>query len=211
MVWKDDLIIEDTPTTYAGFLDKICTFEINFSSMLLFYFPLCHFKNPHEMFDLRLYLDNKHFPQHFMFANFQCLRCGLCCKNYECVEVEEEQVKKWISENREDIMKHADIIDSPNGHFHTEIVPRSWTGCPLCRKVQGKPYYSCRIHMDKDSLPVCKAYLCSKSVPVAHINYKDIDELIQIIGLNAYYSLIERDWGEEFDFSNSEVKTHRKI
>lgn len=210
MVWKDNFIVGNEIKTYEGFSDEFAKIQAVLSTIILFYFPLCNFKTPEDMFRLRFYLNDKHFPQHFVFANFQCLRCGLCCKNYEDVEVEEEQIRNWTLENREDILKYVDIIPLQDGHIHAEIVPPSWTGCPLCRKARGKPYYSCKINYAKSHVPVCKAYLCSKSIPVAHIDYKNVDELINIIGLESYYSLIERVWGEEFDYSVSEVKTHKK-
>lgn len=198
MVWKNNFMVEDTLKTLEGFLDEITSFA--------------YFKNPKDIFRLGVYLDEKHFSKHFVFANFQCLRCGLCCKNYECVPVEKSQVIRWKLEGREDILKYVVIYGRlENGYGVAEIYPRGITGCPLCRKVKGKPYYYCKIHSAKKYLPVCKAYLCSKSIPVAHLNYNDIDELIQMIGLEGYYSLIERGWGEEFDYSRCEVKTHKKL
>jgi hypothetical protein len=80
----------------------------------------------------------------------------------------------------------------------------------MCRKATGKPYYKCRIQAAKEHLYVCKTYLCSKAIPVAHINFKDIDDLIRTIGLKAYYALVEKDWGEEFDYSRSEFNTHKR-
>jgi len=73
----------------------------------------------------------------------------------------------------------------------------------LCRKTTGKPYYYCRIQSAKKNIPVCKAYLCSKPLPVAHLNYEDVDELIELIGVDRYY--------EEFDYSACELKTHKKL
>ena len=78
------------------------------------------------------------------------------------------------------------------------------------RKVRGKPCYYCRIEEAKEFLPISRAYVCSESVPVAHLNYKDTDELIEIIGLDAYYTFVEREWGEDSDYSNCTVKTHGK-
>jgi len=42
------------------------------------------------------------------------------------------------------------------------------------------------------------------------LNCKDIDELIEIISLDAYYAFVEREWGEDSDYSNCTVKTHGK-
>lgn len=196
MVWKDNFLVEDTPTTIEGFLDD---------TKMLF----CYFKSFKDMMYIGLYyLNEKNFPKTFIFGNFQCLRCGLCCKNYECVPVMPELIRKWESERREDILRYVFVLRDEKGNIFAEIYPRGMTGCPLCWKVRGKPYHSCKIQRDKHFLPVCKAYLCSKSIPVAHLNYKDVEELIGIIGLEEYYTLIERDWGEEFDYSKCWVKTH---
>ena len=105
-------------------------------------------------------------------------------------------------------MQYVVIDRHPRGLVYAQIHPRSFTGCHLCRKVRGKPYRYCKIQSAKDHLPICKAYLCSKSIPVAHLNYKDVDELIEMIGIHGYYSLIERSWGEQFDYLGCEIKTH---
>jgi len=191
---------------------KESSFElVTFEGFMDDFFPYCSFKYSLDIFRVGTYLDERNFPKNLVFANFQCLRCALCCKNYDCIEVDGEQIMKWEAEGREDILKHMWVLKLPDGFVHGEICANSWRGCPVCRKVTGKPYYYCRIHATKDHLPVCKAYLCSKSIPVAHLNYKDIDELIEMIGLKGYYSLIERDWGEEFDYSKCELKTHKKL
>ena len=36
-----------------------------------FNFPLIHFKDPRDIFKIGLNLDEKDFPQHYIFANFQ--------------------------------------------------------------------------------------------------------------------------------------------
>ncbi len=210
MVWKDNFLVGSVPTTMDAFLYRHTRLglELSFAGDPISQFSLYYSKHPKDVFHLRFYLDEKHFPRHLVFGNFHCLRCGLCCRNYECVPVLGEQVEKWISEDREDILKRVWHIQLPGGHVKAEIVD-GWLGCPLCRKVRGKPYYYCRIEDAKAFLPICKAYVCSKSIPVAHLNYRDIEELIEVIGLDAYYALIERDWGEEFDYSNCPRKTHR--
>lgn len=196
MVWKTNLFVEDKPITFEGFLSDVFGFFSDFSLR-------AYFKDPKEVFKLGSYLDEKHFPKHVIFANFQCLRCGLCCKNYDCVQIAEELILKWQIEDRQDVLRHLDKDLS-------EIFSDSWTGCPLCRKVRNKSYYVCRINSEKEFIPVCKAYLCSKSVPVAHISFRDVDELIGMIGLERYYALIEKDWGEDFDYSKSEYKIHKR-
>lgn len=195
MVWKSNFLVDGMPTTIEGFLDE--------------YFPLCYFKNLKDIFYSNLYVGRKNIPKHFVFANFQCLRCALCCKNYDAVQVFPEQIKKWESEGRDDILKYIWALPRKNGTiFVAEICSHDLGGCPLCRKVRGTPYYYCGIRSAKKNLPACKVYLCSKSLPVAHLNYEDVEELIKIIGLESYYALIERDWGEQFDYSACELKTH---
>jgi hypothetical protein len=166
--------------------------------------PRASFKDQRDIFRVSHYLDEKHFPQHILFANFQCLRCGLCCKNYDLVEVARELILDWMFEGRWDALKRVDVE-------RNEIWSASWLGCPFCRKVRNKPYYGCKINSSKKYLKECKTYLCSKSIPVAHLNFRDIDELIELIGMRSYYALIEKDWNEDFDFSKAERKTHRRI
>lgn len=64
--------------------------------------PWIYFKNPsdyiHSIFhilkdtwNIVLDLEDKKkiaiFPRHFIFLNIQCLRCGLCCRNYESPDI----------------------------------------------------------------------------------------------------------------------------
>jgi len=211
MVWKDNLLVDGKPTTFEGFLDDVFGISVDKGSFHLADFRFCHFKRPEDAFNIGRHLDAKHFPRHFLFANLQCLRCGLCCKNYESIEISSrERVEEWEIEGRKDVLDHLDIMIDEPSLFHAEIFSESWTGCPMCRKATGKPYFNCRIQSAKEHLHVCKAYLCSKSIPVAHINYEDIDDLIRIIGLKDYYALVEKDWGEEFDYNRCEFKTHKK-
>jgi hypothetical protein len=213
VVWKENFLVDGDPITLEGFLDKFFTFIVRPRAMdfTLFHFRLIHFKDIRAVYNMCLHLDEKRFPKHFVFANFQCLRCGLCCKNYESIEVYREQIEEWELEGREDILKHVWALEDNGRVIYGEVFSSSWRGCPFCRKVTGKPYYYCRIQAAKKNIPVCKAYLCSKSVPVAHLNYKDVEELIELIGVSGYYALIERDWDEEYDYSRCELKTHKKL
>jgi hypothetical protein len=209
MVWKSNLFVGETPKalerrikiegfrSFEGFLRDIFGYFDDFSNTT-------YFSDPRDAFRIGGFLDDKHFPKHIMFANFKCLRCGFCCKNYDSIEVARELIIDWRREGRNDILKYVD--DSI-----CEIQSRSWTGCPFCRKATGKPYYNCKIHSYKERITACRPYLCSKSVPVAQINFGDVDELLTFIGLERYYELIEKDWGEVFDYSKSDVKTHKRI
>ncbi len=163
--------------------------------------------DPQALFQLGLHLDEKHFPKHIIFGNFQCLRCGLCCKNWEGAQIRRLQALEWKEMGRNDILKHIRIPK----YGDAEAVPKSYNlTCPFSRKVSKQPYYSCKIYNWRDGLPICKVYLCRKSLPIAHINYESIDDLIQIIGLKEYYALIERNWNEAFDFDDQPNKTHRR-
>ena len=208
MVWKPTLFVAETMAlknrtsikgfiTFDGFVREVFGYFNDFSNSAFF-------KDPRDVFKLGNFLDSEHFPKHIMFANFQCLRCGLCCKNHDCVQVADELIRDWQIEERCDILSYVDSE-------LCEIQSSSGNGCPFCRKVKSKPYFACKIHPFKDRIVDCRPYLCSKSLPVSHINFRDVDELIEVLGLEEYYGLIEKDWGEIFDYSKSAIKTHKPI
>jgi len=124
--------VDGDPITLEGFLDDVFGLNLMVLGFDYFHFCLGYFKDPKGIFKIGVYIDEKHFPKHYLFANFQCLRCGLCCKNYECVPVEKEQVEKWKLDNRHDILR---FIISTDSKFIPELYPRGRIGCPLCRKV----------------------------------------------------------------------------
>lgn len=145
---------------------------------------------------------NSRFPRHFFFANFQCLRCGKCCKHYMPVKVHSSEIRKWTNRFRRDILEHVwcfrkrgyctervsedSCVDCEHSvrYIESKSVDK---GCPFLRRVGGKPYYECCIH---DLAPeTCLGYLCQKSLPVAHLKWKDVDELIGKIGLSGYTEL----------------------
>lgn len=200
MVWKSNLLIDGEMFTYDRFLLD----EQYFGSFDAFH-SRAFFKDKKDAFRLGLYLDSKHFPKHLFFANFQCLRCGLCCKNSNTFQISDRIILKWKSQRREDILEY---VDEELKEIYAYPI---WAGCHFCRKFRNKHYYGCKVHRDKEHILDCKVYLCSKSLPIANINYKDIDELIELIGVSGYYALIERKWNEIFDYSTSEYKTHRQL
>jgi len=143
---------------------------------------------------------NDRFPKHFCFANFQCLRCGQRCNDQRVVRTED--IRRWFNEERFDILEHVycyekgdfcgaiTYIDPCNNCSTTSkdiVTNRPSARCPFVRKVRNKPYYKCRIHGTKTE--ECAGYLCMKSVPVAHLNWNDVDELIAMIGLEKYLDL----------------------
>lgn len=146
---------------------------------------------------------NHRFPQHFCFANFQCLRCGQLCNDGRVVETED--IRRWLDEGRSDILEHVcccsknvfcgelvgtDPCDDCSMTIK-EIVADTNGRCPFVRKVRNKPYYKCRIHDTKTE--ECSGYLCMKSVPVAHLNWNSVEELISMIGLEKYLDLARQD------------------
>jgi hypothetical protein len=155
------------------FLERGWNYFKDFKDM---FFHGCHF------------LDEKMFPSHFLFANFQCLRCVECCKHYDCIEVTEEQIENWEVEGRYDILRYVDtdLKEIVSEDFEGD---RTYQGCPLCKKARNKPYYGCRIHDNKPQ--GCRGFLCRKSIPVSHINYQDVEDLIKKIGLERYLKLVE--------------------
>jgi len=194
MVWKENIWFDGNPHPFFVFLNE--------------YFPNADYDDPRELFHHMISLQLKRFPRDIIFANFQCLRCGLCCKNYEGADIFGDLEEKLKSDGKEHLLKYIWIVRCKDGAIGGTI-PTARGSCTLCRKAYSKPYYHCRINDYKEYLPTCSAYLCSKSLPVAHLNYNDIDELIELLGLEEYDKLIRRDWGEEFDWSHVEVKTYR--
>jgi hypothetical protein len=193
MVWKDSLWVDDDVMTFTRFLDR--------------YLPSFWSRDPREAVRALMWTDYKRRPRDVIFANFICLRCGLCCSNHDGARITAGLEEKLMADGKRDLLKQVIIkkgLSEPVGD--TRVTRRG--SCTLCRKSRGKPYYYCRVHEYKDFLPACRGHLCSKSLPVAHLRHGDVEELISMIGLDEYYSLIERDWGEEFDWSRSMVKTH---
>lgn len=91
-------------------------------------------------------------------------------------------------------INHSDLVEPCEDCDNAikEIVTDSYSGrCPFVRKVRNKPYYECRIH--DTSTEECRGYLCEKSLPVAHLNWIDVEDLIQRIGLKQYRSLTKRE------------------
>ena len=203
-MWKDNVWFNESISPFYMFNNK--------------YFPNSYFKDIKEHFHLMFNLHSlklisqniNSFPREIMFANFQCLRCGLCCKNYEGADIFGDLEERLMNDGKENLLDYIWIKKFKDGAIGSTI-PTLMGSCTLCRKVRNKPYYYCRIHEYKDFLPTCKSYICNKSFPVAHLNYDDIDSLIKMIGIYEYYSLIERDWGDDFDWSNCFFKTHKNI
>jgi len=143
---------------------------------------------------------NHMFPKHFLFANFQCLRCGQCCRDQ--IGVEAEDIQRWLDAMRIDILACVDCYKRGNlcaivsndtlcadcFEARKETVAGGHSmRCPFVRKVRKKPYYYCRIHATRPE--GCSGYLCMKSLPVAHLNWSNLEELIARVGLQRYLDL----------------------
>jgi len=203
MVWKENLLVDGKPESFAEFLDR---FEGAFES-----------RDPEEFFrfvtlvfpdTVQLMKGRTELPKHYLFANIQCLRCSLCCSNYQAPPVDPRIVDALRKDGRHDVVEHVSVLTPEGGGVYVNL-DASLNHCSFSVQVEGKPYYACRIHGYKRFLKPCRVYLCSKSLPVADIEYSSIDELIEKIGLEAYYRLVETDWGEEFDWSTVPNKTHQ--
>jgi len=148
---------------------------------------------------------NSRFPKHFFFANFRCLQCGSCCRYYvPPIKICDEEIERWIREGRGDILGHvwcfrkegycaqrvsknSICADCRLGIKQIERRSAKGKGCPFLRRVAAKPYHECVVH--NTSPETCLGYLCQKSLPVAHLNWKNVDELIAKLGLPAYRKL----------------------
>lgn len=148
---------------------------------------------------------NSRFPRHFFFANFRCLRCGKCCRHYvPPIRIHTEEIKRWIKERKRGILEHiwcfkkegycaervsknSTCADCRSNIMQIERRSTRGKGCPFLRRVRNRPYYECGIH---NAAPeTCSGYLCQKSLTVAHLNWRNVDELIAKLGLSEYRKL----------------------
>lgn len=193
MVWNETMMHEVVRfrRTDDGKIIRVDEEKINctFNSRLLERDFWLYFNHPGQIFIYLYQHFNSKFPKHFIFANFQCLRCGECCNDQR--EVSREDIERWMTDLRYYILEYVDcfgkgwcinycdLVEPCEDCDNTikEIVTDSYSGrCPFVRKVRDKPYYECRIH---DTSPEgCRGYLCEKSLLIAHVNWGNIEELI---------------------------------
>ena len=143
------------------------------------------------------------FPRHFVFGNFECLRCGGCCEGVR--DVSSGDVEGWMFGQKREVLGHvscwsrdgtcasvSDLSEPCEGCDGGQIMANGWSGrCPFLRKVRNKPYYGCRIH---DALTEeCSGFLCDKSWPIAHLDWDSIEELIEKFGVEG----LRRLWGRK--------------
>ena len=75
---------------------------------------------------------------------FKCKRCGRCCSNAGHLEIYEEDIKRWITIGRNDLV---DMLDEWEGFGSTGFFRNITTmRCPFLRKVRKKDEYYCEIY-----------------------------------------------------------------
>lgn len=87
-----------------------------------------------------------------------CKRCGNCCKTYLFAYVTDEDLKRWKSEKREDIL-----------HILENQAP-VWAGDRLISSRTGQALYSCPFFIWDGKLATCTIHetrpaVCRKYVP----------------------------------------------
>lgn len=120
-----------------------------------------------------------------------CDRCGSCCVQIrEIVDITEEDVQRWITQRRFDILQYCDgwdkgcVKEKPEkvlSHLMSGINMEMWFDsytkdeldlCPFLKKDYGKPQFKCMIHDTKPE--VCMDYLCKiKSLDIVKKPFKE--------------------------------------
>lgn len=99
---------------------------------------------------------------------FHCIQCGNCCRNLSdafSTTADIEDIERWQSEERWDILQWVDIYDFGGEAAFGDIWISPNTGeqvnrCPWLRKLPKQEKYKCRIH---DTSPAhCRNYPKSK-------------------------------------------------
>ncbi len=100
-----------------------------------------------------LKLPEKHRKKWKMiYDDFECLRCGRCCKNTKWITNIElrlvwEDIKRWRKEGRDDILQYVYVYEGLGGDFFDKKTFKRFSKCPFFKK-EGKTY-SCAIHETK--------------------------------------------------------------
>jgi Fe-S-cluster containining protein len=82
---------------------------------------------------------------------FRCIQCGHCCLNLTgayCNSVPDEDVKRWKSEDRCDILKFVDQSSFFNDIWIDQETGEELGRCPWLKKLPNNKY-TCRIHLTK--------------------------------------------------------------
>jgi Fe-S-cluster containining protein len=113
----------------------------------------------------------------------KCERCSSCCLQVDWLEVVEDDIRRWIQEERTDILMYVEgwnewcwenmlVRDRPeviidfliNGDILANEFPydpeekEQLDVCPFLRKAYGKRMFECMIHDTKPQ--TCKEYVC---------------------------------------------------
>jgi len=87
-----------------------------------------------------------------LYDNFECMRCGRCCKRTKWVtnidtRLVWEDVERWRKEDRIDILKYVQVFEDLGGDLFDKETYRKFSKCPFLKK-EGKAY-TCTIHQTK--------------------------------------------------------------
>lgn len=139
-----------------------------------------------------------------------CERCGSCCLQVGWFEVFEDDIRRWIEEERTDILMYVEgwdrwcwenvlvydraelVIDFLiNGDILANEFPYDpeekelLDVCPFLRKAYGKPAFECMIHDTKPK--TCREYIC-KPNDMKGIKKRSFEENYQIYKKRRRYS-----------------------
>jgi len=103
---------------------------------------------------------------------WKCVQCGKCCFMYGCmVPASDEDLARWESEGRQDILEKAKVITDPKTGriiaaelWFNPQTGREYVYCPWIKRKQSligkKEKIICLIHDTKPQY--CRDYICRK-------------------------------------------------
>ena len=98
-------------------------------------------------------LQEKHRKEwKILYDNFECLRCGKCCKGTKWITNIElrlvwEDIERWRKQGRDDILKYVYVYEGLGGDIFDKKTFKRFSKCPFLKK-EGR-IYSCSIHETK--------------------------------------------------------------
>jgi len=98
-------------------------------------------------------LQEKHRKEwKILYDNFECLRCGKCCKRTKWVTNIElrlvwKDIERWRKEGRDDILNYVYAYEGLGGDFFDKENLKRFSTCPFLKK-ERKTYF-CSIHETK--------------------------------------------------------------
>ena len=118
-LWKKNLLIDDSPQSYESF-KTFWGFDFrdpkDLFLSILHYLP-GYWGGPEERFDI---------PKHFIFANIVCLRCGLCCKNYEGADIVGDLEKKLIEDGKKNLLDYIYLVGRDEFKIGSGLQTADW-------------------------------------------------------------------------------------